>query len=63
MFERIAHSCPRPLRRRRQEPALAYRLLGIGHAAPDLDTALGGAAKISQRRTRYGRMSKKDCHA
>ena len=63
MFERITHPGPRLQRRRRQKPAFANRLLGIRHAAPDADTDLGGAAKISQPRMRDGRMSKKDCHA
>jgi hypothetical protein len=62
VIEGITHSGPRLQRRRRQKPAFANRLLGIRHAAPDADTALGGAAKVSQPRMRDGRMSEKDCH-
>jgi hypothetical protein len=63
VLERIAHSGPRPQRRRCQKSAFADGLLGIRHTAPDPDTALGGAAEISKSRMRDGRMSEKDCHA
>ena len=63
VLERIAHSGPRVQRRRCQKPAFADRLLGIRDAAPDPDTALGGAAQIPQSGVGDGRMSEKDCHA
>ena len=62
MFERISHSGPRLKGRGLQETAFADGLLGVGYAAPDPDTALGGAAQIPQSGVGDGRMSKKDCH-
>ena len=63
VFECIAHTRPRLQRSRGQKPAFADGLLGVRHAAPDRDAALGRAAKVPQAGVHDGRMSNKDCHA
>src|SRR5258705_41350 len=45
VLDSIADARPRLKRRRRQEPTALHRLLGVGDAAPDVDTALGGTSQ------------------
>ena len=62
MLERVAHAGPRAQRTGCQEPAFTDWLLGVRHAAPDPDAAVGGAAQVTQIGMYDGGMSGNDCH-